>query len=816
MPENNKSLLHQGLVEQKLYTQDFRAFEEQFSTPESQNLLHQAMVKEELYTKDLPADQSQFFNGVAKKKVGATTGSEKELSEDQKRQAQEQLETPVAYEEEGPIGTGEVIAAQEHRLSPDHQEQTPDPATKQGRVTSFLGSINQRVYGLPGKLLKGISIGGAKIESLIEGKELNAQEDPLHKVGQWYQNQIKEIAPRNKEFQGELQESVGQAMGDLIGLVGGGVAVRALRSVPQLLKLAKSAGIPVWEAAKLVAKGMISPEGIIGATQMGVSEYEQAKEGGASDADAFDLFIKNAAVGSVLERMPVQLFWRRLDTVTGGGMKTLLKKGFSGGMEEGITEVMQQAYSNKQAQQVYDETRTIIDGMGEAGGIGFGLGFVLNAMGVRLRGLKSETTSKEDIAKIQEAIDLTTEKQNEVNKEADKIEETVKSEQQYKPGDQVELEVTKQEGEVAEQSVDVAPEEGVIETKVLPTIGGGEAEFLIHKNPYLAVDVYEKTGEVTEGIPITELNDPKAVQSRIDDLLHDKELDPDVPTQDINEAIEFLKQYVVPEPTIKEILTVETESDKLFKRAQEIQRQASEIKEKWHTAQGKFKKNTPKNVIAEAKKISNEFNEVQKKYEESLPKDGERGPYAQKVMDLGTQERALIENPTQEGYDAFIQAETDFFLEGHQGTPESSANQARFESRLFEINEKVEGDITKVDPEEYVEAQYQELVKKKPVPKKVPEAKKVETKPVETEKVQKAKQEIEEKLKEEREVATGKVVLETQDYIPIKNLKGKEVKMKVEVEETGKMETITMSAIEVQTDIKKRHKILEKLTDCVG
>lgn len=417
MPDN-KELLWQTLKGKELYSKDYPAFQEQFATPEKQELLRKVLVEKQLYSKDSVSFQNQFFNGTEKKREpGSVTTSFDPLTPIEGKPP----EQPV----EGPIGTGEIQAQQEgvseekqvkeefiQRVNPDEQ----------GRFSSTLGAINQQYYGLPGSLLKEIAIGGSKIGSIGQDKDLNAQDNPLYKVGQWYQDQIKVIAPRNKKYQGELQESVGQAVGDLAALVTGGGITRAATKVPQMLKLAKMHGISVVEAAKGVAKGIISPEGIIGATQMGVGEYEQAKEGGATDAEAFDLFIKNAAVGSVLERMPVQLFWRRLDDVTGGGVVHLLKKGFSGGMEEGITEILQQAYSNHQAKQVYDKTRTIIDGMGEAGGIGFGLGFVLNAMGVRLRGIKPKTKAEQKY--IDDALKLVTDKKQFVEAEAEAIPDT--------------------------------------------------------------------------------------------------------------------------------------------------------------------------------------------------------------------------------------------------------------------------------------------------------------------------------------------------------------------------------------------------------
>ena len=199
-------------------------------------------------------------------------------------------------------------------------------------------------FGLPGEISKAIAIGGNAIDRYVLGQDVKAEDNPLYKAGQWYEDAIKELSPSNPEYQGELQESVAQAMGDLASLViGGGAARMAGKGVAKLTGkaavseaaqmfpgAAKLAGKPLVnataEASKNIMKGIASPEGLIGATQMGVSEFEQAIDGGATEDEAFDIFIKNASIGSVLERIPVQLFWKRLDTVTGGGVKNAIEE----------------------------------------------------------------------------------------------------------------------------------------------------------------------------------------------------------------------------------------------------------------------------------------------------------------------------------------------------------------------------------------------------------------------------------------------------------------------------------------------------------
>lgn len=288
-------------------------------------------------------------------------------------------------------------------------EGTPVIATEdpkgESRFSSFLGRVNQAFYGLPADIAEGVAIGGSAIE---RGTGINpdakASDNFLYKWAQSYRGKIKEIAPNNPEFQNELQESVGQAVGQLGGLVLTGGLSRA----PSMLAPMVQGGKPVLQAAKEVLKGMASPTGLTGAMQMGNAEFKQALESGESEEVAFEQFLKNAGVGSVLERIPVQLFFKRLNDAAGGGVVNMLKKGTSGGFEEMITEVTQQLYANQSANQTYEKTtRDLLDGVGESGGIGFGLGFMLNAMGVSLRKAKKNATPEQakDIEKAQSAIE---------------------------------------------------------------------------------------------------------------------------------------------------------------------------------------------------------------------------------------------------------------------------------------------------------------------------------------------------------------------------------------------------------------------------
>jgi hypothetical protein len=796
MPDKRKAL-HKFLVGKNLYSKPYNEFEQQFSTPEKQEALHKFMVGKKVYTKTGDEFKQQFFNG-----------QEQPLSELLDAQPVEQQEQKtIKPTTPGLFADVEKGPTQETPLS----EQLNEPASykwrKMGRAESATAVFVQRFFGLPGEISKAIAIGGNAIDRYVLGQDVKAEDNPLYKAGQWYEDAIKELSPSNPEYQGELQESVAQAMGDLASLViGGGAARMAGKGVAKLTGkaavseaaqmfpgAAKLAGKPLVnataEASKNIMKGIASPEGLIGATQMGVSEFEQAIDGGATEDEAFDIFIKNASIGSVLERIPVQLFWKRLDTVTGGGVKTLLKKGFSGGMEEATTEILQQAYANKKASEVYDTTRSILDGMGESGGIGFGLGFVLNAMGVRLRSMKKNVSKKEAKA-IQKTIDMvdqeiatlekTIEETEKLQKDAIKEGEVTEDNQQQYPetkeggeatetGDsnipeqsgevQEEVQTEEQiqpEQEVTEEPISVSGDYDVVTGNAVFTDGNKVTKFVKIGNEW--IDPTFIGDDVVTGMPVYELSNLDKLQDRLADIKFDRIeaqgiLDESI-ISEMKKAEAFLEKRIeianklTQDPVVEEIVPdeqtpVEPEetptepvkkaeikelspSDKLFKRGQEIQKRASEIKEKYHTKQGKFKKDTPRGILEESKKLSDEFNKVNEEYSNLMKEGRNPGPYAKKVMDLSEKDQNFQKSPTQENYDDLIQSETDFFLSGETGTPESPANQVEFINRLKEINKQAKN-LNKVDPEAYVEGEYQKLVGKE-VPKEQPTQTKKETK----------------------------------------------------------------------------------------
>jgi hypothetical protein len=183
-------------------------------------------------------------------------------------------------------------------------------------------------------------------------------QDPIYKFGQAAGEAIEELFPENPEFQGEfLASTLPTATG-------------------QLLALALSRGA-----------GSIAPAAV-GAAQISNNEFLEAKEKGASEEEAFQQFLVTLPLG-ILEKIPVSRLMKRIDQMSGGGMKRWLAKTSVGSVEEAFQEVIEEIYTSYSAREIYDPTEELFDGLGEAARDGGGAAFILNgialALGAKLR-----------------------------------------------------------------------------------------------------------------------------------------------------------------------------------------------------------------------------------------------------------------------------------------------------------------------------------------------------------------------------------------------------------------------------------------------
>lgn len=283
--------------------------------------------------------------------------------------------------------------------APEKAAETAD--SEQGWLLNTVSALDRGfAKGLIGNPVKamGTLLEGAT-GKVFGGSGKGPISDALISFGDYFNKAIDELAPQDEAYKNSLSDQFGQAFGQVASLIltggvtGAGKEGVALAAAPQgAMGVAKEAG-------KKLATDLASPTAISAGLSMGQAEFDRAKELGATDDQAFEVFYKNAAVGSILEQIPVMQFLKRFNQSSAGGVANYIKtkgvSGLTGGFEEMTTEVLQQLYANKSAQDIYNINQSILEGVGESGGVGFGVGFLLNAMGARAKVLRKEGKPEE-------------------------------------------------------------------------------------------------------------------------------------------------------------------------------------------------------------------------------------------------------------------------------------------------------------------------------------------------------------------------------------------------------------------------------------
>ena len=324
---------------------------------------------------------------VVKKKVG---GEESSLTKSQL--ALPDFEKGKAFAEKG------FLMQPEGTKSP--KEVKVEPVEKQGWLLNTVSALDKgfakNFISSPIKGLGTVLQGATK--KALGGTGEGIISDNLIKLGDYLNNAIDELTPQDEEFKGSLTDQVAQAFGQVGSLIAtGGIAGAAGKGAALVSQAPKASAAAT--AVKTLGSQLASPTAVSAGLSMGQAEFDRAKQEGANDDQAFEAFYKNAAVGSVLETIPVMQFFKRFNNTTGGSVANYIKTkgvaGLTGGIEEMTTEVLQQIYSNKTAKDIYNINQDILDGVGTSGGIGFGVGFLLNAMGANAKILRKEGKQKE-------------------------------------------------------------------------------------------------------------------------------------------------------------------------------------------------------------------------------------------------------------------------------------------------------------------------------------------------------------------------------------------------------------------------------------
>jgi hypothetical protein len=374
--------LYDLLIREGKFTKSFDEFKVKWGNEEGyQDRVFEVVSRDGFYTKDKDSFFSKYTTAqpveVIKKKEGVVLPP-----------------SPSPNATELPLGIGSLEFAKPTK--PIEQA----PKEKQGFLLNVVSSLDKGIYNFPGEAVKGV---GTLLEG-VTGKGFVS--DALNKFGSSYLKAIDELTPQDEEFKGTLADQFGQAFGQVAGMVLTSGASQAAKATTAL-SAAKGAiasqaapkAVTIGGAVKQLASELSDPAAVSMGLAMGQGEFERAKQAGATDEQAFEAFYKNAAVGSVLEKIPVMQFLKRFEKASAGGISNYIKTkgvaGLTGGLEEMTTEVLQGIYGNLTAQEIYNANQDLFEGIGEAGGVGFGVGFLLNAMGANAKILRKQGREEE-------------------------------------------------------------------------------------------------------------------------------------------------------------------------------------------------------------------------------------------------------------------------------------------------------------------------------------------------------------------------------------------------------------------------------------
>lgn len=387
MPEQMQdNPIYKFMKSNNLTQLDEKAFLDKYSAPEKAKEIHSFMVSNKLT--DL--DDTKFYDKYLKKKDQAVSLSvsspTQSLSPDFKK--------GKAFAEKG------FLMQPEGTKAPKEQEVKIEPVENQGLILNTISSLDKsfakNLISSPikafGTALQGVT------KKVMGGTGKGVVSDNLIKFGDYLDKTIDELTPQDEEFKGTLMDQVAQAFGQVGSLIfTGGVTGAVGKGAALVSQVPK--GSAAATAVKTLGSQLASPTAVSAGLSMGQAEFDRAIQAGANDDQAFEAFYKNAAVGSVLETIPVMQFFKRFNNSTGGTVANYIKTkgvaGLTGGIEEMTTEVLQQIYSNKTAKDIYNINQDILDGVGTSGGIGFGVGFVLNAMGANAKILRKQGKQQE-------------------------------------------------------------------------------------------------------------------------------------------------------------------------------------------------------------------------------------------------------------------------------------------------------------------------------------------------------------------------------------------------------------------------------------
>lgn len=231
------------------------------------------------------------------------------------------------------------------------------------RVASGISKFDQSFISAFTGIPKSIAIAS---HALLGGGK--PEDDMVYKMAEWVDKKAAEEFPTNPKYKDDVLPEVA---GTLMAFWLGGAAGRTSK-VAEL-------GLPAASKATLQEIAKHLPAAFMASAGTASAEYENALASGADQATAYRTFEENLVNGVPFLISPTFKAFGKF----AGGSKVL--KGLAEGSKGGIVGSFQmgssQALENLSAEQTYDKTREITEGVLNAGGSGFAInGFLTGIM----------------------------------------------------------------------------------------------------------------------------------------------------------------------------------------------------------------------------------------------------------------------------------------------------------------------------------------------------------------------------------------------------------------------------------------------------
>ena len=271
-----------------------------------------------------------------------------------------------------------------------------DPASmpkreEQGRVSSAGGSFMRGFGSIVASLPKAVGEGAVALANKYGDDPIWGNPDKItpekttsYQIGDAIEKWFNKFAV-NPEYAEEFWASqIPQGAGSMAGFLAGGVAG----------KVAKVPALATTMGLGAAATGVEGVQDYLSTLEKDAAVDPKLRE---------QAFAWNAILGTS-EALPITRILDRVDGMTGGGVKRIIKEGFKGGIEELTQEVFQSVGQNAIASDIlkYDPDRGLFTGTVEAGEVGFTLGFALNTMAAMIGSRRSGKTGqpKEETAQV--------------------------------------------------------------------------------------------------------------------------------------------------------------------------------------------------------------------------------------------------------------------------------------------------------------------------------------------------------------------------------------------------------------------------------